>query len=143
MVRTHGHRGVLMSETIPPTLVHRFRLATGNPTFGDVSVVLRPNYAQPLALLEPLDTGNWEEVCNRSSPPVPPFGCATFPYAVNCSAWAPRVQGTFAHPEHIILANVDMWNGGKCVNETGGMLERIFSLLFGNKPQVNSWILDG
>ena len=79
------------------TTVSMLRLATGNPTFGDVSVVFRPTYAQPLALLEPVDTGNWEEVCNRSSPPKPPIGCATFPYAVNCSAWAPRVQGAIYH----------------------------------------------
>jgi hypothetical protein len=32
-------------------------LDTGNPTFGDVSLVMRPSYAQAMALISPLDTG--------------------------------------------------------------------------------------
>ena len=35
-------------------------LATGNPTYGNVAMVLRPGIVQHMALVSPVDTGNWE-----------------------------------------------------------------------------------
>ena len=93
------------------TTANMFRLNIGNPTFGDVSLILRPSVARPLALLSPLDTGNWEDHCNASTPR--PAQCTHFPYAVDCSAWD-LTQGTFDHPEHTLLANALLWNSTTC-----------------------------
>lgn len=114
------------------TTIDLLHLAEGNDAFGDISLVFRPSYAQPLALLAPMDTGNWEDWCNTSS--GGPAQCDHYPFAVNCTAWD-RSQGTFAHPEHVILANIRLWDGSACANATGGMLPRIFSMLFGESTQ--------
>eukprot|EP00035_Acanthoeca_spectabilis_P031745 m.15583 g.15583 ORF g.15583 m.15583 type:complete len:512 (-) comp4936_c0_seq1:37-1572(-) len=113
------------------TTVDLMHLSTGNPTFGDVAMIFRPGYVQPQSLLEPVDTGAWEGWCNHTS--KGPVQCLDYPWAVNCSAWSPRVQGTFNHPEHILLANILMWDGGDCINATGDMLPRLFSVLFGER----------
>eukprot|EP00038_Savillea_parva_P024773 m.45006 g.45006 ORF g.45006 m.45006 type:complete len:527 (+) comp6600_c0_seq1:125-1705(+) len=112
------------------TTVDMLRVNVGNNAFGDVSLILRPQFAHPLGLLEPVDTGNWEDWCNTSNAPTQ---CVHYPFSINCSAWD-RVQGTFDHPEHALLANIRMWDSNDCANETAGMLPRLFSLLFGEHP---------
>jgi hypothetical protein len=92
--------------------------------------VFRPSYAQPLSLVEPVDTGNWEDACNSSHPlPPPAQRKCTYPYPLNCSQWD-RTQGTFAHMDHIILANARLLDGG-LANCTGGRLGRVFRRLYG------------
>ena len=106
------------------TTANMLRLPTGDPTFGDVSVILTPSYAQPLALLEPVDTGNWQESCNVSDRPT---GCDRFPKRLDCSAWpAPHAQGTYAHHMHTLLAHANLWR--PC---DGDLLLQAFRRLYG------------
>jgi hypothetical protein len=114
------------------TTTNFLHLNVGNNMFGDVSIILRPQSVHPLALLEPVDSGNWEDWCNRTGPVGKQ--CHHFPFSVNCSAWD-RVQGTVDHMEHILLANAVMWNSPVCANTTGGILPRLFSMLYGETRQ--------
>lgn len=70
-------------ERLLYTTVNVLHLDTGNPGFGDVSMILRPGYAQPFALLEPVDTGNWEDSCNVSACPI----VCKYLYLVDCVVW--------------------------------------------------------
>jgi hypothetical protein len=104
----------------------------GDATFGDISMIFTPSYAQPLALLEPVDTGSFQEACNSTRPTQ----CSHYPFEMNCSGWpAPHTQGTFSHPTHMLLANVHLW--GAC----GDPLLRTFEALCGEggAPLLAPW----
>ena len=53
-----------------------------------------------MALIEPLDTGNWEDSCNLTDGHQPQ--ACHYPYPVNCSVWDLQ-QGTFDHFSHVLL----------------------------------------
>lgn len=119
------------------TTANLLHLPTGDPWFGDVTVVLRNSEAQPMALLEPSDTGQFQDFCNSSRPQA---GTCGYPIPMNCSgvpgmtygAWP---QGTFEHHVHTLLGNVRLWESGAGAavpNCTQGVLPRIFGALFGN-----------
>ena len=132
-------------------------LATGNPTFGDVAMVLRPSVVQPMALVAPVDTGNWEDACNATSgaankppggasgpshgPPKKPPSCR-FPFPLNCSAWSPhapagaverQLQGVFGHLDHVLLANARLWESRVPGGCTDGLLARVFARIYGGR----------
>ena len=108
-------------------------LDVGNPSFGDVALVLTPSYARPMSLIEPVDTGNWESACNATATATAAAAAAAgatnaaatnaaaaspasarcgFPLPLNCSAWPERRQGTFGSLTHTLVANSELWNSG-------------------------------
>eukprot|EP00040_Diaphanoeca_grandis_P009079 m.47537 g.47537 ORF g.47537 m.47537 type:complete len:460 (-) comp20515_c0_seq1:62-1441(-) len=109
------------------TTSNLLHIDAGDPTFGDVSMVVSPSYGWQMALIQPCDTGNWEDSCNVSSGHQPQ--ACHYPQPLNCSAWD-RQQGTYDHFSHILLANINMWDSGK--NCTSNVLARYFARLYGN-----------
>lgn len=79
-----GSKPVNLSEAIERPLYttsNLLHIDIGSTIFGDVSMILTPSYAQPMALLEPVDTGNWE-VCSARAryPSVREPACAYLCY---------------------------------------------------------------
>ena len=96
----------------------------GFAALGTVSAVFRTSYLADMTLVSAVDTGWFENVCNRTDPNrPPPAGMA------NCSAWDHHTFGTL-HPgsfDHILLGNA------KCWEPSGWSLPRLFRRMFGAK----------
>ena len=105
--------------------------------FGDVTLVLRNSEVQAMALLEPSDTGQFQDYCNASRPPANTCG---YPIPMNCSGVPGMTYGvwpqrTFEHHVHTLLGNVRLWESRTVAavpNCTQGVLARIYGALFGN-----------
>lgn len=90
-----------------------------------------------MALLEPSDTGQFQDYCNSSRAQAHTCG---YPIPMNCSgvpgmAYGSWPQGTFDHHVHTLLGNVLLWESGTVAavpNCTQGVLARTFGALFGN-----------
>eukprot|EP01051_Picozoa_sp_SAG22_P017588 SAG22_NODE_2752_length_2249_cov_2.061860_2_plen_354_part_00 len=119
------------------TTANLLHLPTGDPWFGDVTVVLRNSEVQHMALLEPSDTGQYQDFCNSSRPQASTCG---YPIPMNRSGvpgmtYGVWPQGTFKHHVHTLLANVRLWESGAVAavpNCTQGVLAQTFGALFGD-----------
>lgn len=85
-------------------LTNSLRSDAGSPLYGDVSVVLKPSFAQATAIISPLDSGSWAGFCNRSFVPPKPS------YAHNCTAFqGHQGLGTFQALDHLFEVNEAYW----------------------------------
>mmetsp|Transcript_58919 Transcript_58919/g.108850 ORF Transcript_58919/g.108850 Transcript_58919/m.108850 type:complete len:481 (+) Transcript_58919:71-1513(+) len=79
--------------------------SSSSPHFGNVTAVFRYKSVQDLVVFAPIDTGLYYAACHDDMPPGPPI----LPF--NCKGWVPETLGTFAHFDHMILANWEVLSG--------------------------------
>jgi len=94
------------SDRLVYTAINTRKIASGNPNFGDITVVFKKDYLQDMALLFPLDSGIFEMTCNSSGPHknfFPAFNCSALPQPTNMLA-------TLDHTNHMFLPSLFYWN---------------------------------
>jgi hypothetical protein len=101
------------SNRLVYTAINTRKLASGNPNFGDITVVFKRTYVKDMALLFPLDSGIYEMGCNATGPHK--HFNATF----NCSALPnpTTTVGTLEHFNHMFLPFLYFWNSSWRVEE--------------------------
>eukprot|EP01062_Namystynia_karyoxenos_P006057 TRINITY_DN1211_c0_g1_i1.p1 TRINITY_DN1211_c0_g1~~TRINITY_DN1211_c0_g1_i1.p1 ORF type:complete len:492 (+),score=83.03 TRINITY_DN1211_c0_g1_i1:80-1477(+) len=89
-----------------------WRIDSGNPLFGDVTVVFNNTELIDNVIVNAMDTGLYILGCTNHSMDY------RVPYQ-NCSGWAPPSVGTLKHYYHIMLPNWRVWNTSEGVRAEG------------------------